>query len=109
MYPIDQDKNKILLSNGNYSGTNKPVPVVIVNKSVGKTAWVADFSRNGLGNIKDDQKHLLITLILDVSSKKAKEVTFGGVEIGRSTSYLDVVNYDMFEFYKINLGVGRPF
>ncbi len=42
-------------------------------------------------------------------NKKAKELTFGSVEIGRSTSYLDVINYDMFEFYKINLGIGHPF
>lgn len=109
VYPADQDINKILLSNGNYSGTNKPVPVVIMNGSIGKTAWIADFSRNGLQNVKDDHKQLLISLLLDVSNKKAKELTFGNVEIGRSTSYLDVMNYDMFEFYKINLGVGHPF
>ena len=109
LYPSDQDINRILLSNGNYSGTDRPIPVVIINESIGKTAWVAVFSRNGLNNVKDDHKQLLISLILDVSNKKAKEVTFGGVEVGRSTSYLDVINYDMFEFYKINLGVGHPF
>lgn len=111
LYPVDQDINKILLSNGNYSGlgSSRPIPVVIINESIGKTAWIADFSRGGLNNVKDDHKQLLISLILDVSNKKAKEVTFGGVEVGRSTSYIDVMNYDMFEFYKINLGVGHPF
>jgi len=109
LYPADNDINRILLSNGNYFETSNPIPVVILNESIGKTAWVADFSRNGLENVKDDHKHLLISLILDVSNKKAKELTFGSVEIGRSTSYLDVINYDMFEFYKLNLGVGRPF
>jgi len=80
-----------------------------MNENIGKTAWVANFSRNGLQNVKDDHKQLLISLLLDVSNKKAKELTFGNVTFGRSTSYLDVINYDMFEFYKINLGVGHPF
>ena len=109
VYPVDQDVNRIFLSKGEYPGTDYPIPVVIVNESIGKTAWVANFSRSGLENVGDDHKQLLNSLILFVSNKEAKELTYGTVEFGRTTSYLDVMNYDMFEIYKLNLGVGHPF
>jgi hypothetical protein len=80
-----------------------------LNGTFGKTAWIADFSRNGLNTVGDDQKQLLNSLILSVSNKKPKELTFGNEKIGYATSYLNVLNYDMFEVYRLNLGVGRPF
>lgn len=109
VYPIDQNVDRIFLSMGNYSGTNNPIPVVILNGTVGRTAWIADFSRSGLPAVKDDHKQLLNSLLLSVSNKKAKELTFGSIEVGYATSYINAVNYDMFEIYKLNLGVGYPF
>jgi len=109
VFPVDKNVDRIFLSMGNYSDTNNPVPVVILNGTAGKTAWVADFSRNGLSAVKDDHKQLLNSLLLFVSNKKAKELTYGSAEVGHATSYLNVLNYDMFEIYKLNLGVGYPF
>lgn len=109
VYPVDQDSGKIFLSMGSYSGTSNPIPVVIVNETIGSTAWVADFSRNGLENVKDSQKQLLNSLFLFVSNKEAKELTYGSIKFGNPTPYLNVMNNDMFEIYKLNLGVGHPF
>jgi len=112
VFPEDLNKDKIFLFSGYYPTAPpniKPRPVVILNGTFGKTAWIADFSRNGLNTVKDDQKQLLTSLILSVSNKKPKELTFGNTKIGYATSYLNVLNYDMFEVYRLNLGVGRPF
>jgi len=108
VFPIDSNIDRIFLFTGYYTA-NYPIPVVILNGTFGKTAWVADFSRNGLNAVRDDQKQLLNSLILSVSNKKPKELTFGNTKIGYATSYLNVLNYDMFEIYRLNLGLGRPF
>ncbi len=107
--PSSSDVDRIFLSMGNYSNKDKPIPVAILNGTFGKTAWIADFSRNGLNTVTDDQKQLLNSLILFASNKKPKELTFGGTKIGYASSYLNVLNYDMFEVYRLNLGVGQPF
>ncbi len=109
VFPGDSNIDRIFLSMGNYPSTSSPIPVVILNGTFGKTAWVADFSRTGLSTVEDDQKQLLISLIFSVSNKKPKELIFGNTKIGYATSYLNVLNYDMFEVYRLNLGVGRPF
>jgi hypothetical protein len=107
--PIDDNQNRILIK---YVSTSPPreYPVVILNQTkISSVAWIADFSRNGLNKVKDDQKQLLNSLILSVSNKDAKELTYGSVKLGQSTSYLNVMNNDMFEIYKLNLWVGHPF
>ena len=109
IYPVDQDTDRILLSMGKYGDANDPIPVVILNGTIGKTAWVADFSRDGLENVNDDHKELLNSLLFSVSSKKAKVTTYGGATIGHVNSYLNIMSDDMFEIYRINLGTGQPF
>jgi hypothetical protein len=111
--PIDQDNEKVFLYYGNYSKTgsltNNFIPVVVINSTTGKTAWIADFTRSGWNNVNDDHKQLLNSLILSISNKKSKELTSGTLGIGQITSYVNVINYDMFEIYKLNLGVEYPF
>ena len=105
----ENDEDKILLSFGNYlSWPQKTAPVVIVNGTIGKTAWITDFTRNGFNNIGDDHKQLFNSLLMFVSNKKAKEATYG-VMTGGEISYINVMNYDVFEIYNLDLGVGRPF
>lgn len=100
LYPADDNRNKILLSKG-------AIPVVIFNGTdFSKTAWMPDFTRSQVG---DDQKNLLNSIILSISNKKPKELSFGTTKTGYATSYLNVLSRDMVEVYKINLGVGFPF
>lgn len=109
LYPLDDDVNKILLSKGNWNNApEKPIPVVILNGTeTGRTVWVADFSRGGLNAVGDDQKNLLISLLLSMSNKETKAVK--PVKTGYVNSYVNVENKDMFEVYRFNLGLGFPF
>ncbi|MEM7825074.1 MAG: hypothetical protein QXO27_03835 [Candidatus Aenigmatarchaeota archaeon] len=109
LYPSDDDRNKILLSKGfDINDPNKPVPVVIFNGTGnGKTAWIADFSRDGFSTIGDDHKNLLISLLLSVSNKKTNPIEL--VKTGYANSYINVKNRDMFEVYRIDLSLGFPF
>ena len=100
--PRDGDDGKILVrtSPGNF-------PVVILNRtSVGRAAWVADFSEDGYG---DDEKQLLMSLILWSSNKRAIGILSPNLRAGFLTSYINTANQDMFEVYKFNLGLGFPF
>ncbi len=111
LYPADDNKNKILLSKGTWSiDPSKPIPVVIFNGTdFSKTVWMPDFTRSGFSQVSDDQKNLLTSIILSISNKKPKELSFGTTKTGYATTYLDVLSRDMVEIYKINLGVGFPF
>jgi len=111
--PIDNDKNKVLLSRGFWDGAReKPVAAIIFNGTENdKTAWVANFARNAvdlsqLNNLGDDYEQLLSSLILSISNKKTKE-TFQ--QTGQITSYINVNNTDILEIYKIELSIGKPF
>ncbi|MEM5807549.1 MAG: hypothetical protein QW818_00220 [Candidatus Aenigmatarchaeota archaeon] len=106
--PIDNDKNKVLLSMGFWDQQReKPIAAIIFNGTGnGITAWVADFARDGLTNTGDDHKQLLASLILSMANKRTKE-TFQ--QIGQTTSYINVNNTDILEIYKIYLSIGKPF
>lgn len=110
VYPADNDIRKILLYRGNWSNEpNKPIPVVIINGTIGRTAWVADFSRDGLDKVGDDHKSLLLSLLLETSNKRSFEVLSPGLRLGTLTSYVNIVNKDIFEVYRFNLRLGYPF
>ncbi len=106
--PTDNNKNKVLLSLGFWDAQReKPIAVIIFNGTeTAKTAWIADFSRDGLSNTGDDHKQLLSSMILSMSNKKTKE-TFQ--QVGQITSYINVNNTDILEIYKIDLSIGKPF
>jgi hypothetical protein len=110
VYPSDDDVNKIFLYNGKYSGTNDFVPVVVLNDAGNyRTAWIADFTRDGLDLVGDDQKLLLISLLLWASNKHYISDILSNLEFGYTTSYINTVNDDMFEVYTFTLGLGKPY
>jgi hypothetical protein len=108
MFPINDDKNKILLSQG-FWDVNKERPragIIFNQTSVGKAVWVADFGRDGLSSTGDDHKQLLASLVLSTSNRKLRE-TFQ--QTGVVTSYINVNAFDMFEIYEVLLSIGSPF
>jgi len=104
--PIDGDTNRIFMRIDIFSPP--PASVVIFNGTFAKTAWLADFSRDW-SNVGDDQRNLLISVLLSTSSKRPIGVLLPEIKIGYKTSYINTVNDDMFEVYKFNLGLGHPF
>jgi len=113
LYPIDNDKSKVLIEADKAFANpdnNKNVSVVILNRTgkVANTAWIADFSTD-FTTTQDDKRMLLLSLVLWSSNKKAISVLQPNIKIGYATSYVNVVNDDMFEIYKFNLGLGNPF
>jgi len=107
LYPSNLDKSRVVLSKGNYTGTENPIPAAIVNETVARVAWVADFTEN-LNQVSDDHKLLLASLLLWTSEKRYIS-SLGDLRIGHVTSYINVVNQDMYEVYKFDLGLGFPF
>jgi len=94
----DGDESRVLLYEG--TGTSKN-PVVVVNGT--QVAWIADFDR--YRNATHDQKLLLLSLILAVSSKTSFSPEFFGAH---GVPYLNVINYDVYEVYKTILQISYP-
>lgn len=107
LYPIEGDSgiNRILIQASNTTEDGKTISGVILNSSVGKTAWIADFRKEGVG---DDERLLLASLIFWVSNKKGKEL-FPRMKIGYTTTYLNVENKDVYEVYSFELTLGYPY
>ena len=111
LYPTDEDENKakfrILLSKGTYAQSDKPIPAAIVNGTVSRVAWVADFTED-LNKVGDDHKLLLASLLLWASEKKYVS-GLSNLRLGHLTSYINVNNADVYEVYKFEIGLGFPF
>jgi len=100
------DPNRILIKAVSTSPAAE-YPAVIINKfGAGSVAWVADLSQGGYG---DDEKLLLISLLLWSSNKESVPVPSPDLRVGYMASWVNVKNIDMFEMYKFNFGVGYPF
>lgn len=113
IYPVDNDISKVLIKADKtfqVPDNDKNISVVILNRTgkVANTAWIADFSTD-FTTTQDDKRMLLLSLVLWSSNKKAISVLQPNIKIGYATSYVNVVNDDMFEVYKFNLGLGNPF
>jgi hypothetical protein len=110
VYPVNDERHRVFMYGGKILGWGEDIRTycVILN-ATGKTAWIADFSRGGLANVKDDHKNLLLSLLLSTSNKKAIGVLSPGIKIGYATSYVNSVNQDMFEVYTFKLGLGYPY
>ncbi|MFH7882572.1 MAG: hypothetical protein QW140_02545 [Candidatus Aenigmatarchaeota archaeon] len=107
LYPVEGDSgiNRILIQASDTTEDGKPVPGVILNSSVGRTAWIADFRKEGVGN---DEKLLLASLIFWASNKRGKEL-FPRMKIGYTTPYLNIENKDVYEVYSFELTLGYPY
>lgn len=103
--PVDNNKDRILVKAVSTSPPRE-YPAVILNNSLSRVAWVYDFGSSDIG---DDQKQLLITLLLWASNKKSSELILGNMKIGYSNSYINVNSADMFEVYRFSLGLGSPY
>jgi hypothetical protein len=106
IYQLNNDAKKILLgadkkyANGNY------VPAIVLNNSEGsRIAWMADFKDDG----DYEYRAMLTSLLLWASNKRAIGVLSPTLKVGFRTSYVNVINNDMFEVYKYNLGLGYPY
>ncbi|MEM5836435.1 MAG: hypothetical protein QXR09_02900 [Candidatus Aenigmatarchaeota archaeon] len=77
-------------------------PAVILNSP--KVAWMYDIGDNPT----DEEKTLLLSLLLWASRKKSSILT-STIKTGFSTSYVNVQNIDMFEVYKFSLGLAHPY
>jgi len=104
--PVDGNSEKVLI-NAVFSSPPRIFPVVILNSTkVGRTAWMPEFADDTVG---DDQKLLLISLLLWASNKRAVSVLSPNLKVGYINSYINAVNGDMFEVYNFNLGLGYPY
>ena len=96
--PSDNKKERILLK---AIKDGKEFPTVILNSS--KVAWMYD-----LENPSDEEKTLLLSLLLWASKKKSVILT-SPIRTGFSSSYINVQNKDIFEVYKFSLGLSSPY
>ncbi|MFH0711219.1 MAG: hypothetical protein V1944_01440 [Candidatus Aenigmatarchaeota archaeon] len=104
--PIDGSTKRILLNASISNGLETDIPVVILNNTNGKTAWMAEFSDKGYS---DDEKHLFLSLILWASNKKTVAGLAPNLQVGYLTSYINVNNVDMFEVYRLGIGMGHAY
>jgi len=102
--PIDNNIERVLIK---AVKAQNEYPAVILNGTSARVAWLPDFAREGQAS--DDGKMLLLSLLLWASKKQAAPVLYTLIKSGYSTSYINVVNQDMFEVYKFNLGLAYPY
>jgi len=104
--PADNNSDRVLVQ-AIFAGSAPQPAVIIGSYGSGRTAWMPEFGKDALN---DDEKALLMSLLLWAANK---EPSTAGTDIssfraGYMTSYINVKNYDMFEIYKLNLGIGYP-
>jgi hypothetical protein len=105
--PDDNDYNRVLIQAENTTETGGIIPGVILKSTPAyNTAWIANFTDGGVG---DDERMLLISLLLFASKKRSSEITTTPVKRGYEVSYVNAVNRDMFDVYLFTLGLGYPF
>ncbi|MEM5801880.1 MAG: hypothetical protein QXQ18_00635 [Candidatus Aenigmatarchaeota archaeon] len=107
--PGDDNWNRVLLK-----GVSKSPPIEypasIVNITSGnRVAWLADIQGDANDDFGDDKKQLVLSLLLWASSKIYKQPLIGNVKTGYITPYINIVNKDILEVYRINLGLGFPY
>jgi hypothetical protein len=111
--PGDGNLDRILIQTNASTLNWKPIPAVILNASQSyKVAWMANFtegSRYVQASTGDDERLLLLSLILWASDKRTYSVMNPELRMGTRASYINAVNNDMFEVYKFNFGLGYPF
>ena len=105
--PAREDVNKILVQANTVTQLNEPLPAVLLNQTSNmKAAWISNFTEEGVG---DDERLLMISVLLWASNKRLDLVMNPQLNLGYRTSYVNTFNKDMFEVYKFSMGLGYPF
>jgi len=105
--PDDNDYRRVLIQAENTTETGGIIPGVILKSTPAyNTAWIANFTDGGVG---DDERMLLISLLLFASKKVSSEAAITPVKRGYEASYVHTMNKDMFDVYLFTLGLGYPF
>jgi hypothetical protein len=102
--PVNQEFGRILAKGDVTYPDGEPVPAAILNRTVtGRVGWLANVYADG--QMGDDERLLLISLLLWASEKRVAKPP----PRMHITSYVDVVNRDVYEVWGLYLGVGYPF
>lgn len=101
--PIDNNMERVLIK---AVKAQNEYPAVILNAS-SRVVWLPDFAREGQAS--DDGKMLLLSLLLWASKKQSTSILYTPLKSGYSSSYINVMNQDMFEVYRFNLGLAYPY
>ncbi len=104
--PSDDDYSRAFVIRTNVA-PEKACGVVLNNASSWRTAWIANFTEDGLG-VGDDLKNLIISLLLWASNKE-KAATITDLRVGYVTSFVNVYEMDVLELYKLDFGIGYPY
>ncbi|MFH1623116.1 MAG: hypothetical protein ABIA12_01195 [Candidatus Aenigmatarchaeota archaeon] len=103
--PADGNADRVLVRA--VAGPTKYPAVILNTYGSGRTAWMPEPGKNGYGH---DEKALLASLLLWSANKETSSVSsaMSSFRAGYMASYINVKNYDMFEIYKLNVGIGYP-
>jgi hypothetical protein len=103
--PADSNQDRVLVAA--VAGTTYYPAVILNTYGSGRVAWTQE---PGAANYGDDEKALLMSLLLWAANKEPSTADTGisSFRAGYMTSYINVKNYDMFEIYKLNIGIGYP-
>ena len=104
--PRDDNNDRVLLQAVFGSSATQPA-AILGNYGSGKTAWLPEFGKDGLD---DSEKSLVMSMLLWAANKESASPSaqIANVGTGYVASYINVRNYDMFEIYELNIGVGYP-
>jgi len=104
-----KSNEKALVFRENPSDVQKASGVVLNDYAAGRTAWVANFTRDGMASVGDDHHLLLASLLLWASNKETKGILLENLNVGFKTSYVNVNATDVYEVYTFDLGLGYPY
>ncbi|MCX6820774.1 MAG: hypothetical protein NT016_02400 [Candidatus Aenigmarchaeota archaeon] len=104
--PRDGNNDRVLLQSVFASSATQPA-AIIGSYGSGKTAWLPEFGKDSLD---DSEKSLVMSMLLWAANKESASPSaqIANVGTGYVASYINVQNYDMFELYELNIGVGYP-
>jgi len=104
--PRDSNNDRVLLQAVFASSAVQPA-AIIGSYGSGKTAWLPEFGKDSLD---DSEKSLVMSVLLWAANTESASPSaqISNVGTGYVASYINVRNYDMFEIYELNIGVGYP-
>jgi hypothetical protein len=100
--PNDGNEKRVLVK----AVGSREYPAAILNTVFGsRAAWIPNFDRR---SVNDEEKELLLSLLLWASKKEVKQIG-GVIKSGLSSSYINVKNKDIYEVYSFSLILAHPY